>query len=44
MTTSTEINFHDIAFLDKQIENLLQCKPLSEVCVKALCERAKEIL
>lgn len=30
--------------LDKQIAQLLECKPLTEAEVKVLCERAKEIL
>ncbi|XP_024037658.1 serine/threonine-protein phosphatase PP2A-4 catalytic subunit isoform X2 [Citrus clementina] len=30
--------------LDEQISQLMQCKPLSEPQVKALCEKAKEIL
>jgi hypothetical protein len=30
--------------LDRQIEQLLQCKPLPEADIKALCEKAKEIL
>jgi len=34
----------DVMNLDKQIEHLLECKPLPEAEVKALCEKAKEIL
>jgi serine/threonine-protein phosphatase 2A catalytic subunit len=30
--------------LDAHIEQLMQCKPLPEEAVKALCEKAKEIL
>ncbi len=30
--------------LDAHIEQLLQCKPLPEADIKALCEKAKEIL
>jgi len=30
--------------LDDQIERLMQCKPLAEPEVRALCEKAKEIL
>ncbi|ONL94067.1 Serine/threonine-protein phosphatase PP2A-4 catalytic subunit [Zea mays] len=30
--------------LDAQIEQLMQCRPLAEQEVKALCEKAKEIL
>ena len=45
MTTSGEaIDFSNIKFLDKQIESLYTCKPLSEDCVIALCAKAKEIL
>lgn len=29
--------------LDEQIEHLMQCKPLSEEQVKALCMKAQEI-
>lgn len=36
MTTS------DITNIDKQIETLLECKPLSEAEVKALCEKVRE--
>nr|GMD19302.1 serine/threonine-protein phosphatase PP2A catalytic subunit [Ipomoea batatas] len=32
------------ANLDEQIAQLMQCKPLSEQEVRALCEKAKEIL
>lgn len=41
---STDLSMGDIANLDKQIETLFQCKPLPESQVKALCEKAKEIL
>jgi len=34
----------EIEVLDKQIELLSQCKPLSEAEVKELCEKGKEIL
>jgi len=34
----------DVMNLDRQIEHLLECKPLPEAEVKALCEKAKEIL
>lgn len=34
----------DIGNLDRHIEQLLSCKPLPEADVKALCEKAKEIL
>uniref|UniRef100_A0A2P2MMM6 Serine/threonine-protein phosphatase n=1 Tax=Rhizophora mucronata TaxID=61149 RepID=A0A2P2MMM6_RHIMU len=33
-----------ITDLDEQISQLMQCKPLSEPQVRALCEKAKEIL
>lgn len=33
----------DIKELDAQIEQLMQCKTLSETEVKALCEKAREI-
>jgi serine/threonine-protein phosphatase 2A catalytic subunit len=39
-----EINFSDIGYLDKSIGGLLECKPLPEDQIKALCEKAKEIL
>ena len=41
---TTEINFSDIKYLDSQIDQLLLCKPLPEDNIKALCEKAKEIL
>ena len=34
----------EIKALDDQIEVLLSCKPLPELQVKQLCEKAKEIL
>jgi len=34
----------DVTNLDRQIEHLYECKPLSEAEVKALCEKAKEVL
>ena len=42
--TTPEINFSDTKYLDSQINQLLECKPLSEDSIKALCEKAKEIL
>jgi len=39
-----KFNASDIANLDKQIEQLLECKPLPEAEVKNLCDKAKEIL
>jgi len=46
MTTAGETNsqFYENGFLDKQIQHLLECKPLPEERVKQLCEIAKEIL
>jgi serine/threonine-protein phosphatase 2A catalytic subunit len=41
---SKELNMPEISILDKQIETLMECKPLSESEVKQLCERAKEVL
>jgi len=41
---TTEINFSDISYLDKQIDQLYECHPLAEDSIKALCEKAKEIL
>lgn len=41
---TSEINFTDIKYLDEQIKQLLECKPLPEDSIKALCEVAKEIL
>jgi serine/threonine-protein phosphatase 2A catalytic subunit len=35
---------HQYKELDAQIETLLQCKPLTEAEVKALCAKAQEIL
>jgi serine/threonine-protein phosphatase 2A catalytic subunit len=43
-TTQGTKEFDDIAFLDTQIESLLECKPLSEDRIRALCEKGKEIL
>jgi len=36
--------FKEIDFLDKQIEALSECKPLSEDLIRELCEFGKEIL
>jgi serine/threonine-protein phosphatase 2A catalytic subunit len=41
---SETIDFSDLKYLDSQIEQLLECKPLPEDRIKALCEKAKEIL
>ena len=34
----------EVKDLDRWVAQLLECKPLSEAEVKALCEKAKEIL
>jgi serine/threonine-protein phosphatase 2A catalytic subunit len=34
----------EVSELDAQIEELIKCRPLPEVGVKQLCEKAKEIL
>ena len=34
----------EMTILDRQIETLMECKPLAESDVKQLCERAKEVL
>jgi serine/threonine-protein phosphatase 2A catalytic subunit len=44
MTTKGDYKIDDLSVLDKQIETLMECKPLSESEVKQLCERAKEVL
>ena len=41
---SKELNMGEMTILDRQIETLMECKPLSESDVKQLCERAKEVL
>jgi len=41
---TSKLSTGEILNLDKQIEQLLDCKPLSEAEVKALCDKAKEIL
>jgi len=38
------LTFTDIQNLDAQIELLMQCKPLPELEVKGLCDKAREIL
>ena len=37
-----KLNTSDITNIDKQIESLLECKPLSEQDVKALCEKVPQ--
>lgn len=41
---SEKFSSSEIAGLDKQLEQLYECKTLSEVEMKALCDKAKEIL
>jgi serine/threonine-protein phosphatase 2A catalytic subunit len=38
------LSMSDIDTLNKQIENLMDNKPLPETEIKALCEKAKEAL
>ena len=38
-----ELSGADIHVLDKQIETLMECKPLSENEVKQLCERVSSL-
>jgi serine/threonine-protein phosphatase 2A catalytic subunit len=38
------LNNEDISTLDRQIEQLIEFKPIPEHEVKILCEKAKEIL
>lgn len=33
------LNTSEVGNIDKQIEQLMQCKPLSEIEVKLLCEK-----
>jgi len=40
----SKLGASDISNLDRQLEQLYQCKPLPEAEVKALCEKAKEVL
>ena len=37
--SSKDLNLNDIHALDKQIEILMECKPLTETEVKQLCEK-----
>lgn len=41
--TDKGLNMGDISDLDKQIETLLSCKPLSEAAVKKLCEKVSDL-
>jgi hypothetical protein len=36
-----ELSLNDIHVLDRQIETLMECKPLPENEVKQLCERVR---
>ena len=40
---SNAFNMQDIAVVDKQIETLLQCKPLPESEVRALSEKVSPL-
>ena len=42
-TPKGELNMNDITILDKQIETLMECKPLSENEVKNLCDKVFQI-
>lgn len=44
MSSSSKLTSGDVMNLDRQIEQLMECKPLPESEVKALCDKAKEIL
>ena len=37
-------SFAEIEMLDKQIEQLKECEPLTEIEIKELCEKGKEII
>ena len=39
MAAKSELNMGEISHLDVQIATLMECKPLPETDVKALCER-----
>jgi hypothetical protein len=43
MTTKGDYKIDDFSVLDKQIETLMECKPLSESEVKQLCESVKKV-
>lgn len=43
MATGKDLNMGEIHNLDRQIETLMECKPLPETEVKALCERVSLI-
>ena len=44
MSSSVVLSMTDIDTLNKQITNLMDAKPLPEIEIKMLCEKAKEIL
>lgn len=39
MASNTDLKMGEIVSLDRQIETLMECKPLPENEVRALCER-----
>lgn len=41
--TTKDLNMADIHVLDKQIETLMDCKPLPETEVKQLCEKVSTL-
>jgi hypothetical protein len=43
-TKGGDLNMGDIGNLDRQIEILMECKPLSETEVKQLCEKVNIFL
>ena len=44
MKQGVEQTMQDVSGLDKQIETLMDCKPLSETEVKQLCEKVSFFL
>jgi len=40
----SKLSSNDVTNLDRQIEHLLECKPLPEAEVKALCEKVENFL
>lgn len=44
MATGKDLNMGEIGNLDRQIETLMECKPLPENEVKALCDRVSFII
>ena len=43
MATSL-LSMTDIECLDRQVQQLMDCKPLAENEIKQLCEKAKDVL